>query len=104
MTTRATIGVSCGHRVSRLPVKSGRALVYWCEACGAYRMSGGRSTGQHSNAYLHAILELVDEFGPLEFVFPDDPPPHIGKLIATLGVAIVVDPGDSRAPYVRRAA
>lgn len=107
------IGVSCGHRVPRIPIvqegrgRGGRRLqrrnVYWCETCQQHRMSGGRSTGQHGNAFLHAIPELIDELGPIEFVFPTEPEPHVRRLMATLGVAIVID-GNPQAPYVRRTA
>lgn len=63
--------------------------------------------GQGGSAFrnlLRSIPDIVDELGPIEFVFVDEPPEHIRRLMATLGVAIVVDAGDPQAPHVRRAA
>lgn len=53
---------------------------------------------------LRSIPDLVEELGPIEFVFPTEPPEHVRRLLATLGVAVAVDADDRLAPRVRRAA
>jgi hypothetical protein len=71
------IGVSCGHRVPRTPVAiaglAGRR--YWCESCGAYRMSGG--TGEQAFDFL---LELRDEISARGLEV-DDPGTDQGRAI-----------------------
>jgi hypothetical protein len=83
----ATIGVSCGHRVPRVPVKlEGRAgNRYWCETCSAHRMSGGSSTGERGFDFL---LELRDEISSLELIV-DDPGTEQGRaIVRALGAKV----------------
>jgi uncharacterized Zn finger protein len=64
-----TIGVSCGHRVPREPVRVGPRKLYRCEECGELKMSGTRSTGERAFDFL---LELRDEISSRELVVDVD--------------------------------
>lgn len=80
----STIGVSCGHRVPRKPVQEGPRKLYWCAECGAYRMSGGRCTGERGYDFL---LELRDEISSRCLVVDVDArvPPHGLAVIEAFG-------------------
>jgi hypothetical protein len=80
-----TIGVSCGHRVPRVPVprtdgKTGN--VYWCEVCGTHKMSGGRCTGERGFDFL---LDLRDEVIRLGVTVPDPGTEQGRAVVAALG-------------------
>jgi hypothetical protein len=76
---RATIGVSCGHRVPREPeLVDGRKL-YWCETCGTHRMSGGSSTGVGAFDFLLELRDSIESFDVPIVV--DDPGTDRGRAI-----------------------
>lgn len=86
----SSIGVSCGHVVPRVPVQHRGANTskrYWCEECGAYRMSGSKSTGEISTAWVILLGELVDE-NPLPVVVADPGTDHGRALTLALGAQI----------------
>jgi len=82
-----TIGVSCGHRVPRLPIVDGVRKLYWCQECGARRMSGGKVTGELAFDFL---LELRDEISRRELVvrFDRQLEPWQTALVEALGAKI----------------
>lgn len=84
----STIGVSCGHVVPRVKLAGRERLPgYWCEPCGAYRMSGSKSTGEISTAWVLLLGELVDE-NPLPVVVADPGTDHGRALTLALGAQI----------------
>lgn len=84
----ALIGVSCGHRVPRVPVADGNARrVYWCPTCGEHRMSGGKTTGLHGHAYLLLLRQLVED-SDTPIVVPDPGTPHGRAVVAALGATV----------------
>lgn len=82
-----TIGVSCGHRVPRVPVEiAGQAgRRYWCDACQAHRMSGGASTGERGFDFL---LELRDTIASTGIVVDDPGTEHGRAVVRALGAEI----------------
>lgn len=76
--TDPTIGVSCGHRVPRKPLLVEGRKLYWCEACGAHRMSGGKP-GSGGHEYLRLLRDLV-ESNPIPIVV-DDPGTDRGRAV-----------------------
>lgn len=96
MSTHAVdplIGVSCGHRVPRLPVlgeptwNGQRPKLYWCSECREHRMSGGKTTGLQAFDFL---LELRDSIvsHPVSIVV-DDPGNEEGRAtIHALGASV----------------
>jgi len=91
------IGVSCGHRVPRVPVArpDGKyGVVYWCEECGAHRMSGSRSTGIEAFDF---FLELKDEITARELVvdFDHELQPHQRALVEAFGATVRVRGGEA---------
>lgn len=89
----ATVGVSCGHRVPRVPVLSEpnargqRRKLYWCETCGVHRMSGGSSSGV---AAFDFLLGLRDDIAASEVpIAVDDPGTEHGRaVVRALGATI----------------
>lgn len=82
------IGVSCGHRVPRIPVisepnqRGQRTKLYWCETCGEHRMSGGKTTGEIGFDFL---LQLRDDISSQEIpVVVADPGTERGRAIVRL--------------------
>jgi hypothetical protein len=85
--TDSTVGVSCGHRVPRVPVKlDGTAgHRYWCDECGTHRMSGGRSSGEHAFDFLLELRDTVVSIG----LSVDDPGTERGRAtIRALGAHV----------------
>jgi hypothetical protein len=80
------IGVSCGHRVPRLPVPAKVGNRYWCPTCGAHRMSGGKTTGERSMDFLFELRDDVARAG-IELVFAAEPPRQTREVIEALGAA-----------------
>lgn len=79
------IGVSCGHRVPRVAVQEGVRRLYWCEACGAYRMSGGSSSGEHAFDFLLELRDTIESIG----LVVDDPGTERGRAtVRALGASI----------------
>lgn len=70
-------------------VTDGRRL-YWCASCGAYRMSGGKTSGAFGHAYLFELRQLVQE---LDIVVPDPGSEHGRAVVAALGASIEPTPG-----------
>jgi hypothetical protein len=104
-----TIGVSCGHRVPRVPVIDGRRKLYWCDECGEHRMSGGKTTGERGFDWL---LELRDDIadsqasGQTILLEASEPlAEHNKRLMDTLGVPVIVkrDVAGKRDVTTRRA-
>jgi hypothetical protein len=87
-----TIGVSCGHRVPRRPVVDGVTKRYWCEACGEFRMSGGRSSGV---AAFDFLLELRDECASRELAvkFPRQLAGYQLAVVEALGARAIINEG-----------
>ena len=84
----STIGVSCGHRVPRVKPPDREQLAgYWCEQCGTYRMSGGKTTGHNGHAYLLALRELV-ETNTRPIVVDDPQTEHGREAILALGARL----------------
>lgn len=88
-----TIGVSCGHRVPRLPVLGEpnrlgqRRKLYWCETCAAYRMSGGKTSGEHGHRYLFELRDLIEN-NPVPIVVDDPRTEHGRAVVRALGAHI----------------
>ena len=83
------IGVSCGHRVPREPVRVDGRNLYWCEVCGEHRMSGTAGSGIGSFDWL---LMLKDDITSNNIVvtFDVEPEPHQRAVAEALGATVVV--------------
>lgn len=83
----STIGVSCGHRVPRDPVRVGARKLYWCDTCGEHRMSGNASSGERAFDFL---LELRDEIASRGLVVDIDErvPPRSVAVIEAFGARV----------------
>ena len=86
-----TVGVSCGHRVPRVPaaVPGQAGLRYWCEDCQAHRMAGCKATGEIGFAFL---LQLRDDIARLGVTVDLDHEPTVQErgVMEALGARVTV--------------